>query len=470
MNWVLLQNSLLLATGTTLLCLLLGMAGAVALLTCRPTARRIWLGASVLGMALPPFLVTNCWMDLADPLGLGLDHEGLFSLYSLPGAVLVLAGLTWPVTLLFVWSAWQRLDPSHLEQDSVLTGWALIRWVLWPVGRGSMMFAAVITGVLVLNHFAVPALLQVKVLPAMLWVQFNTTFSYGEALRTAWPLVLAPLTLLLVLRDRAISWPRLSGPLSAVLFRNRLGTAWGWAARAVLSVTLLLSAGVPLGHLLCNTRTWSQLMPALEASMRPALHTFLLAAGTATVCVALGVATWKVRALRLLWLPFLVPGVALGILLILLFNRPWLDALYRGSGVVILAWTIRYAAPAWQGMRQAFQHMDRDLTDAARASGASNWALLRHVQWPHLTRTVEGTWYLTYLLCLWDVETLVLITPPGGETLALRVFNLLHYGHNDQVNALCLILVALAILPGVLVIAGSAVRRLVGAALPRNRR
>jgi len=35
---------------------------------------------------------------------------------------------------------------------------------------------------------------------------------------------------------------------------------------------------------------------------------------------------------------------------------------------------------------------------------------------------------------------MILVVPPGGETLALRVFNLLHYGHNAQVNALCLTL------------------------------
>ncbi|MDQ6632185.1 MAG: hypothetical protein M3Y82_10600, partial [Verrucomicrobiota bacterium] len=45
------------------------------------------------------------------------------------------------------------------------------------------------------------------------------------------------------------------------------------------------------------------------------------------------------------------------------------------------------------------------------------------------------------------VETLILIVPPGCETVALRVFNLLHYGHNSQVNALCLLLLALAVFP-----------------------
>ena len=60
---------------------------------------------------------------------------------------------------------------------------------------------------------------------------------------------------------------------------------------------------------------------------------------------------------------------------------------------------------------------------------------------------MAAVWYVVYLLCLWDTETVVLIVPPGGETLALRVFNLLHYGHHAQVNALCLILLLLAVLP-----------------------
>jgi len=91
--------------------------------------------------------------------------------------------------------------------------------------------------------------------------------------------------------------------------------------------------------------------------------------------------------------------------------------------------------------------VDRDLTDAARIDGASGWSMLRHVHWPQIAPQVGSVWYVTYLLCLWDVETLVLIYPPGGETLALRIFNLLHYGHNAQVNALCVTLLALAVAP-----------------------
>ena len=119
----------------------------------------------------------------------------------------------------------------------------------------------------------------------------------------------------------------------------------------------------------------------------------------------------------------------------------------QSAAVVLLAYTIRYLAPAWNGVARSLRTVDRDLTDAARLDGASGWSLLHHVQWPQIAPALGVSWYVTYLLCLWDVEALVLIVPPGGETLALRIFNLLHYGHNAQVNALCIVLLMMAAAP-----------------------
>src|SRR5437764_11908522 len=73
--------------------------------------------------------------------------------------------------------------------------------------------------------------------------------------------------------------------------------------------------------------------------------------------------------------------------------------------------------------------------------------MLRYVHWPQIRPTVAAAWYIVFLLCLWDVESMILVTPPGGETLALRIFNLLHYGHNAQVNALCFVLLIVALAP-----------------------
>jgi ABC-type Fe3+ transport system permease subunit len=149
----------------------------------------------------------------------------------------------------------------------------------------------------------------------------------------------------------------------------------------------------------------------------------------------------------ILWLPFLTPGVLLGILLIAMFNRSFLAWFYQSAGIVTLALLIRYGGPAWTSVSHAFHSTDRDLRDAAELDGASRWQMLRFVQWPQIAPQISATWYVLFLLCLWDVESIVLIIPPGRETMALRVFNLLHYGHNAQVNALCLTLLVLALAP-----------------------
>jgi iron(III) transport system permease protein len=141
----------------------------------------------------------------------------------------------------------------------------------------------------------------------------------------------------------------------------------------------------------------------------------------------------------------------IAIALIGIFNRPWLGILYGTSAMVVLACTLRYCALAWGSLRGALQNVDRELTDAARVEGARGLALFWHVQCPQVAPYAAFAWYIIYLLCLWEVETLVLLLPPGGETIAVRVFNMLHYGHIGQVNALCLVLLAVALVPLVFV-------------------
>ena len=284
-----------------------------------------------------------------------------------------------------------------------------------------------------------------------------------------WPLLAAPLLLILLWRQREIAWPRLEGGASGELFRRQLGPSWTGLVTATGVVVVLLSVALPLGQLLGARRTWIELFPSLQAGLEVAWNSAWYAVATATITVGLAswiIARWTRRGAilapalaSLLWIPFFIPGLFLGLALIALFNRPGLDVIYQGSGIVLIAFVLRYLALGWFGALLAWRGVDRDLVDAGRMCGASGWPLWRQIIWPQLRSQLGAAWLVVYLLCLWDVETLVLILPPGGETLALRVFNLLHYGHNAQVNALCLWLLALAVLPLLLWWIGSQLRR-----------
>ncbi len=468
-----LKNSLLVSGLTTLLALSFGLIAALWLAGLAPRWRTRVLAVAILALALPPFVVTNCWLHFLGATGVWRGWLPL-NIISLGGTVWILSLLLWPLTLLVVSSAWRRLEPAQLESDPAVTGWALVRGLLLPLAGTALAQAAVLTFVLALNNFAVPAILQVKVFPAEMWVRFNTSFDTAGALRLSWPLVVGPLCLLLWFGRRDLPWPHLEAPVPARLFRHQLGSAWFWSCGVGTILLCVLAVGLPCFQLLSVKRTWTELPGALAAGQLAAWHSFLFAAASATAIILLSLAstarpsTPRTSAPRLcaasalawfLWLPFLLPGVLLGIGLIHGFNRPWLALFYQSFGIVILALVIRYLALGWHTVAHALGTVDRDLIDAARLEGASRWQLLRSVQWPQIAPQAAAAWYIVFLLCLWDVESMILVVPPGGETLALRIFNLLHYGYNAQVNALCLTLLGLALLPLLLWRAGSVLHR-----------
>ncbi len=458
MNWVLFKNSLLVSGFAALLATGFGFIAALWANGLTGRVRRLVLVLAILSLALPPFLVTNSWLHFLGQAGVWRKWLP-FNIVSQNGTAWILATLTWPIPFFAVLAAWQNLERYQIEADPLVRGWNLVRYALLPLAAPALLQGAIIALVLALNNFAVPAILQVKVFPAETWVRFSTNFDALGALQISWPLILVPLLLLLWLRRRHIQWPRLEGTVPAPLFRQQLGQGWFWLA-GIFSVALAVtSAGLPLWQLLSVKRTWTELPGALAAGQAAIWDSAFFAVTSATLClgVSLAVVAWKTIkrgrggdvsfARSLLWLPFLTPGVLLGILLISLFNHGFLAVFYQSAWIVILALLIRYFGPGWTTVSHALDSTDRDLEDVARLEGASRWQMLRHVQWPQVAPQISAIWYVLFLLCLWDVESLVLIVPPGHETIALRIFNLLHYGHNAQVNALCLTLLLMALVP-----------------------
>jgi iron(III) transport system permease protein len=207
------------------------------------------------------------------------------------------------------------------------------------------------------------------------------------------------------------------------------------------------SLGVPFWQLAGSRKTWLEFWPALKAGQSAIEHSLEYSVLSATVVVALALWTWRARIGFGAVAAVFHPRRFVGHRADLDFQPARLSGIYQSIAIVILAYVVRYAALGWNIVARALRSGDPALLAMARLEGANVWQTLRHIHWPQASAQAGAAWYVTYLLCLWDVETLVLIVPPGGESLSLRIFNLLHYGHNSQVNALCLLLLVLALLP-----------------------
>src|ERR1051325_4249090 len=446
MNWSLFANSMCVAGASTLLALVLGFAVAVVLSVSFLFMRRTLLALTIAVLALPSFLVTNCWIDL---LGTnGLVHRWLpLNIFSLGGAVWILSLVLWPVPALAIWSAWRKLEVVHFEIDPAVRGVSLFRHLLIPAARSNIVGSAAIVFALALNNFAVPSILQIKVFPSEIWVKLNTSLDALAALQVSWPLLLAPALLLVFLPRTGTSWPRDAAADTGPVLRRSLGTAVLCSAAVLAGLTWLLALVAPAAQLAATPRTWSEFLPALTACANAVINSFVYATVASILSAAIAMAFARTARLGWLWFFFFVPGIMLGIGASTGFSRPGLDFFSRTMGIVITLLIVRYIAIAQSISRNAVLSMDRELLDAGRLDGARGWKLFWHVSFPQVAGEIAVAAYFVYLLCLWDVETILFVIPPGGETLALRVFNFLHYGHNAHVNALCMLLLLLAIAP-----------------------
>src|SRR5437899_2187013 len=105
MNWALLQNSLLVSALTTLFSVGCGFVAALYLSGLEARCRPRLLGIAIMALALPPFLVTNCWLHYLGQTGVWRAWLP-FNIVSLGGTIWILSLLTWPISLLLIWSGW----------------------------------------------------------------------------------------------------------------------------------------------------------------------------------------------------------------------------------------------------------------------------------------------------------------------------------------------------------------------------
>ena len=304
MNWRLLGNSLAVSALTTLLACGFGFCAAVCLSALAARTRKVALVASIVALMLPPFLATNCWIHLLGATGVWRSWLPL-DIYSLAGVVWILALIHWPITLLVVLGAWQKLERALFEADPALRGVSLIRWLLLPAARPALAQAALIIFVLALNHFAVPAILQVKVFPAEIWLRLSTELNYGAAWAMSAPLIIVSAIALMLLRSRGkeITWPAQQGAIASHTARMQLGIVF-WICAAATLLVLFFSI-LPLLQIAFDAKTWRELPTVFSATSQTVWNSFIYAALAASACLALAAWSWRWRIGWCAWLLFL---------------------------------------------------------------------------------------------------------------------------------------------------------------------
>lgn len=456
-QWALLENSLGIALGTTLVASVLGVAAGLLLEYVRvPTGRLLAYGMAS-SFLIPSYISAVAWIDLLGKNGLvsslvqgvaGIKADFL-NLYSLTGVIFVLAMSYYPVVALVTALAVRRFD-WRLEEAALLAGTsrrALIHVTL-PLLLPSILCGSLFVFILSLVSFSVPSLLTVNVYTVEIYSRFSSFHHFQEGAALALPLLFwggAAVFLWTLLVRRGQAW--LTGARKdRTPQRSR---RWVQAGAACFCWALVcLSAVLPMLVLLERSLPFGSFVQAIETAKEEMLTSLVVAAGSATVLCVLGFSMaylgrrGRGRLYDVSFLPFLVSGPVLGIGLIRLWNHSGLPALvYDSLAIIILACAARYLVFAHQGAAAAIADLHPGMEEATSVHGVGWLRQTTGIVIPMLSPALIGMWGLAFVFSMAELDAVILVYPPGFTTLPVRLFTLMHYGPSHTVAALSLLTV-----------------------------
>lgn len=181
--------------------------------------------------------------------------------------------------------------------------------------------------------------------------------------------------------------------------------------------------------------------------LRSLEHSALLAAGTALLTTAFGLAT-AFALLRLprrlagvisasLLLPLVLPEIAFGLAYLVWYQNlgialGWTTLLFSHVGFVFC-----YAVLVLRG---SVSELDRSLLDAARDLGASTWNVFRHALLPQLLPGIVAASFLAFSLSLDDFLVTFFVKGLDQVTLPIKIFSMMRLRLGEEVYALAVFL------------------------------
>jgi len=481
-------NSIAFAVGTAVVAFVLGTFAAFINERTDVPGKRTFFALGLVPLVIPGVLFVVAWILLASPrigiLNLAFAaltgaERPLFDVYTLSGMAFV-EGLHYsPMAFLLMTAAFRALDPA-LEEAALASGaraGAVFREITFKLAWPASFATLLLLFVRALESFEVPALLglpaSIPVLTSEIYARMHRyPLDLGHA--AAYGVALVAITSAgLWFQSRLAARGERYATVTGRAYRPRplpLGP-WRHAAFAGLVLYFLLLVGLPMLVLLWSSFQTFYAVPSLAALSaltvepyrfvlafpaiaRATQNSIVLAVATATAVMLLtSVIAWIVvrtrargRALldQLASLPIVVPGLVLGVAVMLFYLRVDIGV-YGTLWILLLAYVTRFLPYGIRYNSASMLGIHRELEESAEASGVSWWGTFRHVVLPLVRPGFVAGWIYVAIVSVRELSSSILLYGPGSEVLSVVIWELWENGQYVELSALgVLMIVALS--------------------------
>jgi iron(III) transport system permease protein len=432
------------------------------------------------GFVLPSVPMILGWILLLDShygllnqaaLKLPFITGPLFSIYSIPGILWVHLSLTTvPIMVILLAPALRQLDAALEDAAGIFGAGTLstLRRIIIPLLLPTLLTAFVAGLIRSLDSFEVEQILGA---PANIYVYSTRIYDLVNSDPPLFPQAMALSTLFLVLLvalaigyqlylNRAGLRPTIGG--KGVRVPGPARSLAAYAASGLVFLLIAVSLFLPLIVLVLGSFTrlygffflpnawtlshWAAVLADVRFARAAATSLVLgLSVGGLGV-LGFALIAWVLVRTRiwgrgllvfLIWLPWGIPGLVLGVtLLSLMLNLPLI---------------IKELPIGVQLLRNALAQVSAELEEAAIMSGARFGAIFRRITLPLVTPMVVSVFLLVFAGAVRDIGTIVLLAAPGTRSLSLLMFDFAASGHLEaatvvgvMIAVLCLVTTAIA--------------------------
>ncbi|MGQ0662679.1 MAG: ABC transporter permease [Pseudomonadota bacterium] len=448
-------NSLVAGGAATLLAAALALPMAYAVARIAIPLRALILALSVVPLIAPPFIGAYAWIILLGRTGIitQLVHDGLGitlpSIYGPFGVILALALSYFPYLFLIVQGALAAADPAVEEAARTMgaSRWHVVRTITFPLILPSIAAGMLIVFIRVLGDFGVPSILggEFQVLPTLIYYQIHGFYNLNAASAVAMVNVLLAVLALAVLSrlTRSGSYATITGTARrAQRLTGRgarlFGNFYCWT---VLIVAILPQAVVALasfaerwpGTLLPTVYGLEHYRRVVFYLTQPIVNSVVLSAGATALCVVFGTVTayatvrgkvfakWSLDLT--IMLPFVLPGLVVGVAYLTAFNSGWL--VLTGTGIiVVLAYFTRRVAFIFRSVSAAVAQVDRKLEEASTLCGASWGQTVGRITIPLIAPGILAGAILVFATLIGEISATVLLYSARWKTISIAIYEL----------------------------------------------
>lgn len=481
-TWTMLQNTIIVVTGSTFIAVVLGVTVAWMMVYTDIRQKKVLQLFIILPFIIPSYIVTIAWTQFVGNIPfLNLN------LYSYAGIIFVLGISHYPLVYLFTANVLKRI-PKELEWAVRASGggrWVAFRKVTLPLALPGVVGGGMIAFLTNLDNFGIPAFLGI---PANITVLstaiYQEVIGFGPSSfsRAA---TLSVILLVIALLGTGIQWLLLrkskvseTAPVDHTP-RFHLGKGRGWVEVVVwlfvvgISIIPLLSMvktsvirayGLPFKWEHVTLKHYQYVLFEYDKALQAIGTSVKLALITTIVCLLFGtmIAYFRTRnhsrMMRLvegsIGLPYALPGMVLALAMIFMWMQPipgWNPGIYGSIWILFIAYSTRFMILQVRGSMTAMSQVSVDLEEAAHVFGAGTFVKWKSILIPLLFGGMMSGAFLVLLTALTELTVSSLLWSSGTETIGVIIFNFEQAGYTTHSTAFSIILLIMMLLLAMIV-------------------